>query len=279
MAIYAIGDVQGCLSELHQLLEKIRFDPDSDRLWFCGDLVNRGPASLETLRFIRSLGDTAISVLGNHDLHLLAVSTGAQSLKRKDTLRTILDAPDAAELLDWLRHRPMLHYSKPLQTALVHAGLPPQWRVKKARKLAREVEECLRHGDYHAFFQQMYGNKPARWRDSLTDIERLRFITNALTRIRYCDEKGRLDFDNKLGPNGSANNGLMPWFRVPDRKSTNKRIVFGHWSTLGFVNENNVVGLDTGCVWGGQLTAYRLDIPVAHPISMVCAGALAPGED
>ena len=278
MAIYAIGDVQGCLSELHQLLEKIRFDPAGDRLWFCGDLVNRGPASLETLRFIRSLGDTAISVLGNHDLHLLAVSTGAQSLKRKDTLRTILDAPDAGELLDWLRHRPMLHYSKPLKTALVHAGLPPQWSVKKARKLAREVEECLRHGDYHAFFQQMYGNKPARWRNSLTGIERLRFITNALTRIRYCDEKGRLDFDNKLGPNGNGN-GLMPWFRVPGRKSASKRIVFGHWSTLGFVNENNVIGLDTGCVWGGQLTAYRLDIPVAHPISMVCAGALAPGED
>jgi len=277
MAIYAIGDVQGCLTELHQLLAKIRFDPAEDQLWFCGDLVNRGPASLETLRFIRSLGDAAICVLGNHDLHLLAVGSGAQSLKRKDTLRTILDASDAGELLDWLRFRPMLHYSKPLKTALVHAGLPPQWSVKKARKLAREVEHCLRHGDHYAFLRKMYGNKPNRWRKKLEGIDRLRFITNALTRIRYCDAKGRLDFDNKLGPNGNGN-GLLPWFRVPGRKSINRRIVFGHWSTLGFVNENNVIGLDTGCVWGGQLTAYRLDTPLAHPISMVCAGALAPGE-
>lgn len=278
MAIYAIGDVQGCLTELHQLLQKLRFDPTADRLWFCGDIVNRGPASLETLRFIKGLGDSALTVLGNHDLHLLAVATGAQSLKRKDTLRTILEAPDAAELLQWLRFRPLVHYDKPLRTLLVHAGLPPQWSVKKARKLAAEVEACLRYGDYHHFFAQMYGNKPNRWSNSLEGTERLRFITNALTRIRYCDEMGRLDFDNKSRPDSNSTR-LYPWFQVPGRKSSNKRIIFGHWSTLGFINENNVVGLDTGCVWGGQLTAYRLDTTIAHPISMVCAGALAPGED
>lgn len=278
MAVYAIGDVQGCLTELRQLLKKINFDPQLDKAWFCGDLVNRGPDSLETLRFIKRLGESAISVLGNHDLHLLAVSTGAQSLKRKDTLRTILNAPDADELLDWLRFRPMIHYSKPLKTALVHAGLPPQWSVKKARKLAAEVEDCLRYGNYHQFFKKMYGNKPDRWDKTLTGVERLRFITNALTRIRYCTADGRLDFDNKQRP-GERADTLYPWFRVPGRRSINKRIVFGHWSTLGFIRENNVIGLDTGCVWGGQLTAYRLDIPVAQPISLVCAGALAPGED
>ncbi len=278
MAIYAIGDVQGCHVELQQLLDKLKFDATEDRLWFCGDLVNRGPASLESLRFIKSLGDAAISVLGNHDLHLLAVSTGAQSMKRKDTLQQVLDAPDAGELLNWLRMQPLIHYSKPLQTALLHAGLPPQWSVKKARKYAREVETVLRGPDHDAFFRQMYGNQPDLWDKSLSGIERLRFITNAFTRIRYVDTNGRLEFENKMKPNGGTAS-LRPWFRIPKRRSANKRIIFGHWSTLGFINENNVIGLDTGCVWGGQLTAYRLDTPVAHPISMVCAGALAPGEE
>ncbi len=275
MTLYAIGDIQGCYDELRRLLDQIRFDPALDRLWFVGDLVNRGHRSLETLRFIKTLGPAAVTVLGNHDLHLLSVSHGIRPMKKKDTLAAILNAPDSSELLAWIRHRPLIHYDKPLKTALVHAGLYPRWTVKKARQLAREVEIVLQGPLFHEFLAQMYGNTPNQWQPDLQGMERLRFITNAFTRMRYCDPDARLDFEHKMGPK-VVMNGLKPWFLMPNRRSRKKRIVFGHWSTLGFVNTHNVLGLDTGCVWGGRLTAYALDPEAGQPIQHQCKGALKP---
>lgn len=256
MATYAIGDVQGCLAELHDLLDLIRFDPAQDRLWFTGDLVNRGPHSLETLRFIKSLGCAAISVLGNHDLHLLAVATGASRVKRKDTFAAVLEAPDRDELLDWLRRLPLLHGDGAFY--LIHAGLPPQWDMETAGRCAREVEAVLRGDDYAEFFPHMYGDRPDHWAEELRGWDRLRFITNCFTRMRYCTADGCLDLKEK-GPIGRQAEGLVPWFNTPNRRSAGARIIFGHWSTLGFHVENDCFGLDTGCLWGGSLTALRLD--------------------
>jgi len=256
MAEYALGDVQGCFGELRLLLEKIAFNPQHDRLYFVGDIVNRGPKSLETLRFIKNLGESAVTVLGNHDLHLLAVACGASKTKRRDTFGDILAAPDRDGLLHWLRTRPLLHSAGEFH--LIHAGLPPQWDMDTAVRCAREVEAVLRGDAVDEFFQHMYGDSPDRWSEELEGWPRIRFITNCFTRLRYCDRNGVLDMKEKGGL-GSQAAHLLPWFRVQGRGSEGARIMFGHWSTLGFHVENNCHCLDTGCLWGGELTALRLD--------------------
>ena len=255
MAAYAIGDVQGCFDELRLLLEKIAFDPQVDRLYFVGDIVNRGPKSLETLRFIKNLGETAVTVLGNHDLHLLAVAYGASKTKRRDTFGAILNAPDREELLDWLRNQPLLHFTG--EFYLIHAGLPPQWDMATATRCAREVESVLRGDAVEAFFRHMYGDEPDRWSESLTGWSRIRFITNCFTRLRYCDRNGIVDMKEKGGPGTQATH-LLPWFQAQGSRWQGAKIIYGHWSTLGFKVENNCYCLDTGCLWGGELTALRL---------------------
>ncbi len=257
MALYAIGDIQGCYDELQRLLETLRFDARADQLWLVGDLVNRGPKSLDVLRFVKSLGDGAITVLGNHDLHLLAISVGIDRAKHDDTLGDILKAPDRDELLDWLRKQPLLHHDATRGYAMLHAGLPPQWDLAQAQRCASEVEVMLRGPDYKEFFQHMYGNQPDLWDEGLSGWARLRFIVNCFTRLRYVDEHGRITHKEKGAPR--VHSRLTPWFRAPERKSAASKIVFGHWSTLGLVLEHNVCALDTGCVWGGELTALRLD--------------------
>jgi bis(5'-nucleosyl)-tetraphosphatase (symmetrical) len=256
MAVYAIGDVQGCCAELQRLLERIGFDPAEDHVWFTGDLVNRGPDSLATLRLIKSLGAAAVAVLGNHDLHLLAVAYGASRTRRRDTFGDVLQAPDRDELLDWLRRLPLCHRAD--RYLLVHAGLPPQWTVTAAQRYAREAESALAGDGCGDFFQQMYGDHPDRWSDDLAGWDRLRFIVNCFTRLRYCDAHGCLNFAEK-GPPGSQPRGLLPWFDVPGRKSAGAEILFGHWSTLGFRIVKGCYALDTGCLWGGELSALRLD--------------------
>ena len=256
MAIYAIGDIQGCHAELLELLDKLAFDPAQDQLWLVGDLVNRGPQSLAALRTIRSLGAAAITVLGNHDLHLLAVAEGLERGKHRDTFGDVLAAPDREDLLNWLRHRPLLHRDGGFY--LIHAGLPPQWTPEEAVRLAEEAEAALRGTDHAEFLRQMYGNQPDRWDATLTGMDRLRFITNCFTRLRYCTRDGRTDFKHK-GPPGTQPASLLPWFDVPGRRSAGIQIVFGHWSTLGLHVSQGAYCLDTGCLWGGELTALRLD--------------------
>lgn len=277
MGIYAVGDIQGCLDEFQHLLEEIAFDPAGDQLWLVGDLVNRGLRSLETLRFVKSLGEAAVTVLGNHDLHALAVYYGGEAKKSKDTLDDLLAAPDIEELMGWLRSRPMLHHDPDLATTMVHAGLPPQWTLAQARELAAEMEQTLRGPDAGAFFAQMYGDEPKRWSNELTGWERLRFITNCLTRIRYCRDDGSLEMKIKTAP-GSQPQGLFEWFKVPGRRSAGNRLVFGHWSTLGARLMPDVIALDSGCVWGGRLTAVRLDESDLRLLSVTCPGALAPAD-
>ncbi|MDD3519235.1 MAG: symmetrical bis(5'-nucleosyl)-tetraphosphatase [Chromatiales bacterium] len=272
---FAIGDIQGYLDPLQRLLDRIGFDPAGDRLWLVGDLVNRGPQSLETLRFVKGLGEAATVVLGNHDLHLLAVAHGKQG-KRKDTLEPILKAPDRDELLDWLRRQPLLHDDPTLDYTMVHAGLPPQWDMATARRCAREVETQLQADDFSAFLQRMYGDQPDRWDPALSGWDRLRFITNCFTRLRYCSADGRLDMEHK-GPPGMQPLHLMPWYAVPGRASRERRIVFGHWSTAGLIDEHGVVGLDTGCIWGGRLSAVRLDTAQLHPVQVDCKAVRKPG--
>ena len=255
MAIYAIGDIQGCYNELRSLLDIIKFDPAQDQLWLAGDLVNRGPHSLETLRFIKGLGDAAISVLGNHDLHLIATVSSLNKAGKKDTLGPILRAPDCDELIDWLRRQRLFYYNDDF--CMLHAGLPPQWDFEQTKRIAREVEQVMRGKHYQRFFRSMYGNKPTLWQDDLSKTEKLRFAVNCFTRLRYCTVNGELDFHFK-GPLGSQAANLVPWFAVPGRKSQDMRIIFGHWSTLGFYTEHNVYSIDTGCLWGGQLTALKL---------------------
>lgn len=277
MAIYAIGDVQGCYDELKTLLAELRFQPRHDQLWFAGDLVNRGHRSLEVLRFVRDLGDRAIAVLGNHDLHLLAVATGQRGLRRKDTLDDILRAPDRDELVTWLRARPLLHHDSSLGFTVVHAGLPPQWDLATAKRCAQEVETALRSPDYPLFLKHLYGNRPDRWSDQLRSFDRLRFITNCLTRMRYCHRDGSLDLTEN-GPPGTQAPDLTPWFEVPDRQNRGERIIFGHWATLQLHRvlhpQHNVYHLDTGCAWGGQLTALRLDS--LRWVSVPCDGSARP---
>ena len=256
MATYAIGDVQGCFEPLQELLDRIRFDPAEDRLWFVGDLVNRGPDSLATLRYVQSLGDAAITVLGNHDLHLLAVAEGFAKLKRDDTLDELLAAPDREDLLDWLRHRNLMHFEAGV--AMVHAGLLPAWTVTRALELAGEVEAQLRAPTYRSFLARMYGNHPDRWDDGLAGPDRLRVIVNAMTRMRVCTPDGEMEFSHKGKPEDPPP-GFVPWFEVPGRQSRDTPVIFGHWSALGLLREPNICCLDTGCLWGRRLSAFRLE--------------------
>jgi bis(5'-nucleosyl)-tetraphosphatase (symmetrical) len=256
MAIYAIGDVQGCFDGLMRLLDKIEFDKNTDQLWFVGDLVNRGAKSLESLRFIKNLGSSAVTVLGNHDIHLLVSANFPERIKRKDTMHAIFAAPDCDELVDWLRHKPLFHYENGF--GLLHAGLPPQWDLAQAQAMAKLAEQALQADDYQTLLTQLYGNSPDLWSNELTDVELLRFIINCFTRMRFCDKNGRLDFENS-GELGSQPSNLKPWFELPQRKTADVKIVFGHWSALGFYQSHNCYAIDTGCVWGRELTALRLD--------------------
>jgi len=269
MAVYAIGDVQGCLAPLEMLLAKIGYRRERDLLWFTGDLVNRGPNSLEVLRRVRDLGEGAVTVLGNHDLHLLAVACGQAKRKRHDTLDEILTAPDRDPLLEWLRSRPLLHHDDELGYALVHAGLLPQWDLATATRLAREVEALLQSPRYSEFFSYMYGNLPDHWNENLRGHDRARLIVNAFTRLRYCDLEGAMDLRHKGAP-GSQPVDLLPWFLVPGRKSGDLRLVFGHWSTLGLHHAEGVLALDSGCLWGGSLSAVRLDVDPPRFFQVPC---------
>jgi bis(5'-nucleosyl)-tetraphosphatase (symmetrical) len=276
MARYAIGDVQGCCDELKTLLERIRFSADRDELWFVGDLVNRGPQSLETLRFVRSLGAGATVVLGNHDLHLLALAYGSKRKpKEGDTLDEVLDAPDRDQLLEWLLTRPLAVFDEPRGDFLVHAGLLPEWTARFAAKLAREVEAVLRE-DARTLFDAMYGNKPDKWNDNLRGMDRLRIVINSFTRLRFCGRDGTIDLTMKNAP-GEQPEHLYPWFDVPERASRDVRVICGHWSTLGFKRRKDLLALDTGCIWGGSLTAVNLDTD-DDPVHLACKGHQAPGD-
>jgi len=262
---YAVGDVQGCYTELRTLLERLKFSADRDQIWFVGDLVNRGPESLEVLRFVKALGGNAVTVLGNHDLHLLAVACGSRRERKSDTLNDILAARDRDALLEWLITRPLAHYGH--GDLMVHAGLVPQWTVETALSLAREVESALRQ-DSRTLFDNMYGDEPRRWSEQLAGMERLRFAINILTRLRVCSSDGEVDLKMKGKP-PQADSTLRPWFELDSRQSADTRIIFGHWSALGLVMRKNVVGLDSGCVWGGALTALDLDAQ-RLPVSVRC---------
>lgn len=259
MATYAIGDVQGCFDQLQDLLALIQFSPTQDYLWFVGDLVNRGPQSLETLRFVKSLGSRAVTVLGNHDLHLLAINQGIQKVKSQDTLQSILDAEDKEELLTWLRHLPFIHYDEELRAIMVHAGLPPCWDLQASLGHAKEVEELLRsEEEYKNFLTYMYGNTPKAWDELLHGWARSRFIANAFTRMRYCNSEGHLYLKEKGAPS-KVGDTFIPWFTLREAPK-DYRLIFGHWASLnGECDVENIIALDTGCVWGGKLTAYCLE--------------------
>ena len=256
MATYAIGDVQGCMDELEALLGTCAFDAARDRLWFVGDLVNRGPDSLGVLRFVRGLGDRAVAVLGNHDLHLLCVAEGFAKPRKDDTLADVLAARDGGALLGWLRARPLMYAEA--DRVLVHAGLLPQWSLAKALALAGEVEAALRGPEYRNFLARLYGSEPFDWDDALAGPDRLRVIVNAMTRMRFCTDEGTMEFRSKGGLD-SAPDGYRAWFRVPGRGSAGSTVICGHWSALGLRVEPGLIALDTGCVWGGALSAVRLD--------------------
>lgn len=269
MAVYAVGDVQGCFDPLQRLLAKLHFNRQQDQLWLVGDLVNRGPASLAVLRFVRDLGKQAITVLGNHDLSLLAVAAGYVKLRRKDTISDILNAPDSHELLDWLRYRPILHHDPVLGFTMAHAGLAPQWDLAKAQACAAELENTLRGPSADAFLAQMFGAEPHCWHDELSGYERLRCITNYFTRMRFCYADGGLDFSSK-GPPGSQPADSVPWFELSTRKHADLNIIFGHWAALGYYRAKGLYALDSGCVWGQRLTALRLDDPSYPVVSVAC---------
>ncbi|MDN3920793.1 symmetrical bis(5'-nucleosyl)-tetraphosphatase [Roseateles violae] len=271
---YLIGDVQGCCDALQRLLEKIDFSPSRDRLYLLGDLVNRGPASLATLRLLSSLGEAATCLLGNHDLHLLAAAHELRATHPSDTVADILAAPDREALLAWLRRQRMAVHEQ--GWLMVHAGVVPQWDLAQTLALAGEVEAVLRGPALRDFLEQMYGNEPAQWRDDLDGIERLRFVVNVLTRLRFCDAQGRMDFKTKDGA-AHAPAGFMPWFEVPGRRTAGQRIAFGHWSTLGLFEREKLLGLDTGCVWGGRLSAMRIDGERRELIQVDCEQAQRPG--
>ncbi|OZA24932.1 MAG: bis(5'-nucleosyl)-tetraphosphatase (symmetrical) [Hydrogenophilales bacterium 17-64-11] len=256
MSTYAIGDPQGCQTSLLRLLDEVKFDPAADRLWLVGDLVNRGPDSLAVLRFVKSLGSAAISVLGNHDLHLLALAEGYGRAHKGDTLDAVLAAPDRDELLHWLRQRKLAWREGDF--LMVHAGVLPAWTLDDTMQRAAEAEAALQGAHYRDFFAQMYGNAPVAWDEDLQGIERLRVIVNAFTRLRYCTAAGEMEFHHKGAP-GTQPAGWLPWFEVPGRRSAAATLVFGHWSTLGLVNRPGLIALDTGCLWGGKLAAVRLE--------------------
>lgn len=255
--IWVIGDVQGCHASLESLLTlpDIRDDPSSE-LWFAGDLINRGPNSLKTLRTIMALGDRAKCILGNHDLHLLAVYAGIRRENKSDTIDDILMAADVEDLIHWLRHRPLAHFDE--GHLMVHAGVLSKWDYKKTLSLANELASALQAKDWKKSLRKMYGNEPNKWSESLTGSKRRRVIINALTRLRMCHPDGSMDFGSKAAPTNSKNANLLPWFDIPNRKTEDVTVVFGHWSTLGLMVRKNLLALDTGCVWGGKLTAIRL---------------------
>ncbi|HET7663748.1 MAG TPA: symmetrical bis(5'-nucleosyl)-tetraphosphatase [Rhodanobacteraceae bacterium] len=269
MAVYAIGDVQGCLPELQRLLDRLHFDPAADKLWFCGDLVNRGGQSLEVLRLIHSLRDSSIVTLGNHDLSLLAVAERPREAQERvnPELRQVLFAEDNATLLEWLRRQKLLHHDETLGWIMVHAGLAPRWTVRQAIRAAADVERELAGPGHHRLLKHLFGNRPAAWSPRLKGLDRSRATINVLTRMRYCDTHGRIDFDAKGIP-GTQKAGLYPWFAVPGMRQRNIRIICGHWSALGRFAGLGVHALDTGCVWGGKLTAMRLDVPEPEYISV-----------
>lgn len=265
MAVYAVGDLQGCLEPLQCLLEHVHFDPARDRLWLVGDLVNRGPQSLETLRFLYSIRHSLICVLGNHDLHLLAAARNVERLKKGDTLREIIDAPDCADLLHWIRQQKLLHHDAERNLVMVHAGIPPQWSLKKAMKCAAEVESALQDDTRcQAFLDGMYGNEPNKWDSDLQGVTRLRVITNYFTRMRFCTSDGKLDLKGKEGIE-TALPGYAPWFQHKERKTRDVNIIFGHWAALeGRCEEPGVYALDTGCVWGAAMTMINVDTFERH---------------
>lgn len=256
MATYAIGDIQGCYDALRRLLDIVHFDPPRDSVWFVGDLVNRGPQSLQTLRFIMSLGTAAVPLLGNHDLHLLVAASGYTRVYPGDTFGDILAAPDREHLLQWLRQQKLMHVDKGY--AMVHAGLLPQWTITQALALAREAEAVLGSAQYDELLRPLYGNQPVRWHDHLTGEDRQRVIVNAMTRMRLCSAAGDMEFSHKLAPVNMPP-GFMPWYEVPHRASRGTPILFGHWASLGVLLRDDVIGLDSGCVWGRKLSALRLE--------------------
>lgn len=259
MATYAIGDIQGCLEPLQCLLKKIAFDPAKDKLWLAGDLINRGPDTLATLRYLYRLRDSITIVLGNHDLHFIAVYYGLRKSGKNDTLGELLIAPDRSDLVYWLRHQKLVHHDASLGYAMVHAGIPPQWTLQDALIRSREVETVLQSKNPESFLSGMYGNTPAIWSDQLTGVDRLRVITNYFTRMRFCNAQGELELQTKESAD-AAPSGFAPWFSFLQRKTRAEKIIFGHWAALeGKVNYPNVFALDTGCVWGGTLTAMRLE--------------------
>ncbi|MCC6532228.1 MAG: symmetrical bis(5'-nucleosyl)-tetraphosphatase [Burkholderiales bacterium] len=267
MATYAVGDIQGCFEALQRLLDSVDFDPAGDRLWFVGDLVNRGPDSLAALRFVKDMGERAITVLGNHDLHLLTVAAGFAHQHRGDTLHDILAAPDRDDLLAWLRSRKLMHVEA--GWTMVHAGLLPQWSVSRALALAQEVERVLAGPDHLALLHSMYGNVPDEWHDDLAGHDRWRVIVNAMTRLRLCTRAGKMDFHHKSAPRRLPE-GYFPWYAVPGRASAGQPIIFGHWSTLGLHAAADVIALDSGCLWGNALSAMRLEDRRIFQVS--CAG-------
>ena len=272
MTLFAIGDVQGCLERVHALVERIRTSCSTPELIFVGDLVNRGPESLATLRKLHSPGQPTSVVLGNHDLHLLAVANNVRKPGRSDTIQPILDAPDRKELLDWLRHQPLALFRD--GHLIVHAGVLPQWTVEQTLELANEVERVLRSPDWGDFLQEMYGNTPTKWNDNLRGVDRLRCIVNALTRMRYCEPDGTMVLNTPEDAK-EAPPGLLPWYELPGRKTENVTVVFGHWSLRGLILRPNLIGLDTGCVWGGKLTAVRLHDRALFQVD--CPQYKAPG--
>lgn len=277
MTVWAIGDLQGCYAPTQRLLEKIRFDPAADRLWFCGDLVNRGGESLETLRLVHSLRESAHVVLGNHDLSLLAIGEREEAQQRRvnPDLQQVLFAPDRDVLLDWLRGCPLLHADRALGWMMIHAGLAPRWTTQLAEQHAQEVERRLRGSGYRKLLKNMYGDRPA-WSPGLKGVDRERAIINVFSRMRYCTPRGRIAFEEKGAP-GTQAAGLYPWYEVPGRAERDLKIVCGHWSTLGLFVGHGVHAIDTGAVWGGRLTALQLDTDELH-IVQVPGRELAPGE-
>jgi bis(5'-nucleosyl)-tetraphosphatase (symmetrical) len=274
MGLYLIGDVQGCDAALGQLLAEIDFSPSRDQLVLLGDLVNRGPDSLAVLRRLRALGDAAQCLLGNHDLHALAVACGARAAHKSDTLAELLQALDAPELLDWLRWRELAILRDGI--LMVHAGVLPGWDAPQLIALSAECMPAIRSKDSKNFFQSMYGNTPASWREDLQGIERQRVIINALTRLRFCSAAGEMEFATKEGA-GAAPVGYMPWFDVAGRLTANMTVAFGHWSTLGLINRPNLIALDTGCVWGGRLSAMRVDSGRRELVQVKCQQTMKPG--
>lgn len=273
MATYAIGDIQGCYTAFVNLLDLIRFNPKQDRLWLVGDIVNRGPDSLSMLRFAKAAGESVVMVLGNHDLHLIMVHAGIGRCHKNDTIQPILEADDCDELLHWLRQQRLFYTES--NYAMVHAGLLPAWSITQSEALAGEVESALRQANYPDVFSQLYGNQPDYWKDSWPNPERMRVIINAMTRMRVCNSDGRMGFAFK-GTLQTIPDGFMPWFDVPNRASSNQTIICGHWSALGLHITDNMIALDSGCVWNGQLSAMRLEdrkvfqIPCDTPAAQGC---------